>query len=283
MRPSADWSASARARLAWLCGAGEPGRRPTFAVVVAHPDDEAVGAGARLAGCGADYLIQVTDGAPRDGGDAARAGCRGRGEYARLRRRERDEATAVLGIPRDRVVELGAIDQEASLALAPLARRCATLLSARRVELVLTHAYEGGHPDHDAAAFVVHAAHALIGAAGGRPPAVAEMTSYYLRDGGLASGAFLPGEGDAGTSVELGAGGRRTKERLYRCYASQRPVLDLLPIGAERFRLAPRYDFTAPPHAGVLHYELYPWGMTGERWRSLAGEAMARLGIAGLR
>jgi LmbE family N-acetylglucosaminyl deacetylase len=52
---------------------------------------------------------------------------------------------------------LGIPDQAASLGLAGLARRLAVQLAASGAEVVVTHAYEGGHPDHDATAFAVHA------------------------------------------------------------------------------------------------------------------------------
>jgi LmbE family N-acetylglucosaminyl deacetylase len=218
--------------------------------------------------------VQTTDGAPRDDSDARQAGCETRAAYAQLRRTERERAAALLGVPRARLRELGAADQEASLALAPLARRCASLLRAHGVEIVVTHPYEGGHPDHDATAFVVHAACALLDAAGTRAPVVLEMTSYHLAAGRLVSGAFLPNVGDPGVAVPLSAAEQEAKHRLYGCYASQGHVLEQFPIGeAERFRVAPRYDFTAPPHAGTLHYELYPWGMDGARWRALAATA----------
>ena len=44
-------------------------------------------------------------------------------------------------------------------------------------------------------------------------------------------------------------------------------------LEAERFRVAPQYDFTAAPHEGRLHYEHYDWGMSGERFRELARQA----------
>ena len=37
---------------------------------------------------------------------------------------------------------------------------------------------------------------------------------------------------------------------------------DIFPIAIERFRPAPDYDFTQPPHEGRLFYENYDWGMT---------------------
>ena len=60
----------------------------------------------------------------------------------------------------------------------------------------------------------------------------------------------------------------------------QRAVLAPFPIGEEAFRTAPAYDFTRPPHPGRLHYENYPWGMDGARFRDLAAQALRELGLA---
>jgi hypothetical protein len=43
-------------------------------IVVAHPDDETIGMGAQLCRFRDALLLQVTDGAPRDGHDAAAHG-----------------------------------------------------------------------------------------------------------------------------------------------------------------------------------------------------------------
>jgi hypothetical protein len=55
--------------------------------------------------------------------------------------------------------------------------------------------------------------------------------------------------------------------------------LALFPAGDEVFRPAPDYDFAAPPHAGALLYERFPWGMDGPRWRRLASDARRDLGL----
>jgi N-acetylglucosamine malate deacetylase 2 len=73
------------------------------------------------------------------------------------------------GIAPDRIRMLGYTDQEAALHLAEIARTLARLFVEERIEAVLTHPYEGGHPDHDASAFCVRAS-CLVCSRGGRQP-----------------------------------------------------------------------------------------------------------------
>ena len=56
--------------------------------------------------------------------------------------------------PAQRVFWLGGVDQEAAFEIGVLAERLAKLIAEIRPEIVITHAYEGGHPDHDSAAVV---------------------------------------------------------------------------------------------------------------------------------
>ena len=203
--------------------------------------------------------------------------------YRALRRRERDAAVALCGIAPAQAIELGCPDQQAARLLPQLAMRMADLLVLHRPEAVLTHAYEGGHPDHDATAFAVHAAAALLRTRGEAAPALVEMTSYHLGPDGLASGVFLPdAQADAAlVTVPLDGPDRRRKQALLACHASQRDTLALLRVDVERFRPAPRYDFTRPPHAGPLLYEAHAWGLDGARFRALAADAMAALALEG--
>ncbi len=249
------------------------------AVVVAHPDDETIGAGATLPLFRRLLLVHVTDGAPRDMEDARAAGFDDAAGYAAARRRELDAALAAGGVRAERAA-LGAADQGASLRMAELSRALAALLERHGARAVLTHPYEGGHPDHDAAAFCARAAASLLarGGGGAEAPPLAEMAFYHAGPEGWAVGRFLPG-GPAPTAAALTGEERARKRAMLDAFATQASTLALFPAGDEVFRPAPDYDFAAPPHAGALLYERFPWGMDGPRWRRLASDARRDLGL----
>ena len=163
------------------------------------------------------------------------------------------------------LVELGIVDQEASFHMPELARALSRLFDARGIEAVITHAYEGGHPDHDATAFAVHAA-----AAGCRP--VLEFAGYHADPAGaLLTGCFLPGPDP--TVITLTDAERARKRAMLGCFRTQARTLAAFGTDRESFRPARPYDFTAPPMPGRLNYEHWGWSMTGARWRTLAQAA----------
>lgn len=252
-------------------------------LVAGHPDDETIGAGGVLPHLHGVEVVHVTDGAPRDRRWWGDTDAPSRTAYARARREELAAALALAGIGPERTRCLGRVDQEASARLAALARVLAALLRARAPALVLTHPCEGGHPDHDATAFAVHAACRLLERERAHTPAVVELASYHARGDGAEAGVFLSAEdGGAPTgveTVELGDEDRERKRRMLACFTTQRRTLAPFGVERERFRPAPRYDFTRPPHAGTLHYERFAWGVTGAAWRARAAAALAALGL----
>jgi LmbE family N-acetylglucosaminyl deacetylase len=152
-----------------------------------------------------------------------------------------------------------------------------------RPEVVLTHAYEGGHPDHDATAFGVHVATRLMCSRGHEPPAVLEFASYHERDGRMIAGAFVADPDCPAMDVPLSAADCALKRRMYDCYATQRQMLRLFAADVERYRVAPRYDFCAPPPPGAALYDRFPWGVRSAEWRALARQALSALQLEGER
>ena len=231
-------------------------------LIAAHPDDEIIGAGIRMTQWDPRQLtiVHITDGSPRNHA--------GRDEYARVRRQELYEALALAGIGEDRCRQLDFVDQEAYLHLPELVQEIARLAEEIRPQAIYTHPYEGGHPDHDAAAFAVAQVPGFQ---------VREFTSYHAAPPGLKTGEFL---GNGVIEIyTLNETERELKRRMFRCFRSQERVLREFPITSEKFRDAPRYDFTQPPHPGRLHYENLGWNITGESWRTRAAEALKLLPV----
>ncbi len=232
-------------------------------VVLAHPDDEVLALGGRLEALRDSRLVCVTDGVPLDGRDARAHGFGGLAEYREARRAEQAEALG--GVVASHW--LGVSDQRAVWDLPGLTRRVQAEVDAWQPEAVLTHPYEGGHPDHDACAFAV--AHC------GASVPVLEAPFYHAGAREIETGVFL---GEPGCVVELTEEQRARKRERLACFRSQAETLGLFGVERERYRVAPAYDFLRPPHVGRLYYEEFDWGMTGERFCELAGAAERELG-----
>jgi N-acetylglucosamine malate deacetylase 2 len=241
-------------------------------ILAAHPDDETIGASRLLGRFRQSYVVFLTDGAPRDS-SLWPAGVHGpREEYHQMRREEAQRALRHVGMSEKNILWLGGVDQEAVYESLALAERFREILSELRPSLIVTHSYEGGHPDHDAAALAARIASTRLDAR--RPPLILEMTSYHARKGRLVTGRFLENRVQPELVLELSREDRERKRRMIDAYSSQRLVLESFSVDSERLRPAPEYDFSRPPHPGKLWYESMGWAMTGGRWRELAGAAL---------
>jgi N-acetylglucosamine malate deacetylase 2 len=266
-----------RSAHAKLFGTGDLNRTTRCSVIVAHPLDEVVGAGCLISKLVDVTVLHVTDGAPRDMQDAKAAGFDALSDYARARKEECLAALAIANVPEDRVVDLEITDQRASACLTDLAKKIATFLQQSAADIVVTHAYEGGHPDHDATAFATHAALRLLKQNGFQPPVLFEMGLHPSEDFKAKVPDFLPGAERETTTLLLDERAKELKQRMFACFETQRESLEASPIGPEKFRQPIAYDFSSPPQLGKLHYEKFAWALTRNEWQSLACEALANL------
>jgi N-acetylglucosamine malate deacetylase 2 len=249
-------------------------------VLSAHQDDETIGASLALARSPDSTVVFLTDGAPHDTRLWSAGPIGSRADYARIRREEAASALALVNLAPERIFSLGAVDQESCEHIETLVEKFIQTIRELRPHIVITHPYEGGHPDHDTAALIASLAIEALRRNSEAVPELIEMTSYYLQDGCLITGSFLPGsEADEPPQLllELSEEERVRKTEMLKRYCSQRTVLRDFPIRPERLRPAPRYDFRQPPHAGKLWYECLGWPLTGERWRALAASALTQV------
>lgn len=243
------------------------------AIVVAHPDDETIACGALLRRLKGVLLVVVTDGAPRNLYDARGHGFADAEDYAAARAKEL--SNACLSAALHRVIQFDVPDQEAAFNLDLISSRLFQIFREQRIGVVLTLAYEGGHPDHDATAFAVHhAAQATRHNVG-----ILEMPLYRARAGGELRQSFVPYAGRQPIVCTLNSDERAFKRRLIALYATQRNVLAGFSIDREQFRAAPHYNFAKPPNGGRVLYDRHEWGIRSDEWlqqacASLKAEAL---------
>ena len=246
-----------------------------IAILAAHPDDETIGASSLPARFPSAVVIYLTDGAPRNS-KLWSPDFRGtREQYASLRRAEAERALSIVGVSPHQIHWFGALDQEAIFNAGNLARSLSDVLATLEPDVLITHPYEGGHPDHDSAALIARLATLQLDQE--QTPSLVEMTSYHARDCQCITGEFLALDAECVEAfIDLSPAERERKRNMFAAYASQKLVLSSFGSDRERFRRAPDYDFSRPPHEGKLWYECMGWPMTGDQWRALAAECRAR-------
>lgn len=229
-------------------------------VLVAHPDDEAIGCGALLQRMADPVVVFATDGAPEDPYFWGKYGSRE--QYGAVRHSEVTNAMAAVGVRHWTWLQDDAgkpfMDQTLFRRLPEAIRSARKTITTLRPSAIVAPAYEGGHPDHDACSFIA----VQVGVAMEFP--VWEMPLYHRdADGKGVLQRFICPTGDELEIVPTPEEANR-KRAMCRAYVSQ-DVAGLLDAGSREFvRPMAEYDYTQRPHDGPLNYEIWGWRMTGD-------------------
>jgi LmbE family N-acetylglucosaminyl deacetylase len=228
------------------------GRTPIgpVALIVAHPDDEVIGVGGQL-GRWADALacIYATDGAPVVHG---------------------------AGIGSDRIRTLGFRDQELVFTLTELDAALDRLLADIHPAAVITHAFEGGHPDHDALALVLACLIRRRRMREERAPLLIEFAGYWLNESGaLVTNRFASPNGGE-RQLRMSTPFRQQKNALLASLRTRQHVLRDFETREEWIRPAPAYDFRTLPNQGRVWYDRFDWPVRSDQWLHLAAAYLDR-------
>jgi N-acetylglucosamine malate deacetylase 2 len=211
-------------------------------LLVAHPDDESIACAGLLQRAASALVVFAVDGAPRGYGfetkfaslqnysnlrfaEAARAlGHVASCSHQRLQRRDGTYF-------RDPYLYKGL--REAAASLLPIVQSFAP-------DVIVSHAYEGGHFDHDACSFL--AAHA----AAQLSLAHYEFPIYW--SGGKGAMAFqqFRERGEREIVFMLATDEITVKKEMLAEYRTQNGIASAFSPDLERFRLAPTYDYAHP-------------------------------------
>ena len=228
------------------------GGRVRALLLVAHPDDEVLGASVALR---AFDRLRVAYGTDGSGGRPEVTAARFAELEIALERLGVAPALSACGFPDGRLVEHAAA----------LARRLDALLPG--TDVLVTHAFEGGHPDHDACALAAQIACARAG----RAVARLEFAIYARSGGGMLFNGFPASE--RAVALALSPEEQAGKRHALDAFASQRHVVDRFPLRRETFRVAPVHDFTRPRDPDDL---LFAFAKSAREaaWREAARRAL---------
>lgn len=206
-------------------------------ILVAHPDDESIGCGGLVQRMREAAIFLCTDGAPHIPAVWIGKGFRTREAYAEARYKEIQDVIK-LGKVKHREFMTGVADQQLHEKLPIVLKYLSAHIDSEKPNAILTHAYEGGHPDHDCCSFL-----ASIVSKRFSVPAY-EMPFYWKSPAGpLVFQKFMnPSPNDF--SLDLSETEIIVKKKMFQAHRTQSAVLADFDLSREFFRLQPEYDYS---------------------------------------
>lgn len=220
-------------------------------ILVPHPDDEVVGCCAAIGRARADgatvHGLYLTTGVPT--ADALWSWDRRHHPDMVARRREEAQSVAdTLGIDVVSFSDVATRQLKANLKEAREA--LIEALDGLEIDMVWVPAYEGGHQDHDVANYLGHTVDPRV--------EVWEFAEYNNAGHRVHSQRFAKPNGSE-REILLTAEEQAAKRAALGAYASEARNLGYVQVERECFRPLAAYDYSRPPHAGLLFYQRFQW------------------------
>lgn len=220
-------------------------------ILVPHPDDEVVGCCAAIGRAreeGASvHGLYLTTGVPAE--EALWSW--DRKHHPEIVSQRRDEARAAaerLGIE---VVSFADVPtRQLKAHLKDASESVIAALKDLKIDMVWVPAYEGGHQDHDVANYLGH----LVD-----PRVEVWEFSEYNNAGHRTRSQEFPKPNGSEREILLSAEEQAAKREALLAYASEQRNLGYVRLERECFRPIPAYDYSRPPHPGVLFYQRFQW------------------------
>ena len=234
-----------------LCNSTKP-----ILIFGAHQDDLEIAVGGlihRLISSGEKVkVVCTTNGAPTNPIYYPRFGISDSLNYSNMRVRESLKAHSFLGLSKNDSIFLNFSDQALAENIFEGVETISSILSDVKPGIIITPAYEGGHPDHDATRFIVEKAIKKTGLYSDNW----EYTEYNRFNQKINLFDFLEGDFE---DIFLTRDEQSIKLKAFNSFQSQmkyiQPFLSSQIMVREQLRKWRKEDFSSFPHERPLHYE----------------------------
>lgn len=211
-------------------------------VLVAHPDDETIACAGLLQRATAGLVVFAVDGAPPHYGFEKKFGSLQ--NYSRVRFEEASRAlTFMPGVSARRLTRpdgTAFVDQHLVLDLPEASASLRQIISDFAPSLLVSHAFEGGHVDHDACHVLAKQASREFGLR------LVEFPLYWRADDGTDIFQQFRPAGNTEFVLQLTPQELNTKRLMLAEYSSQQGLTSVFTLENERFRYAAKGDCHKP-------------------------------------
>lgn len=198
-------------------------------------------------------VVYTTNGAPKDNSYYPRYNIDNPTDYALLRKKESLKALSLLGLSSDNATFFNYMDQDLINHIIEARDNLIELISIHNPSILVSPAYEGGHPDHDVTRLIAEEAVELSK----KEILFLEYSEYNNYENIEKFFKFIPNESLI-FNIKLNEEEISLKRKIFECFPSQKKYIwDFLSsdINNEKFRIAIKEDFLKLPHERPLYYE----------------------------